>query len=316
MIANILKYPFFEFDTRYANVRWHIYSKLSLSNIFISILVFIMDYILINGEKCHNIVGFERYHISESGRIYRTETDKKRSWRTKGKIYISENKIHFRFQNNKLRQGLASLTDSKGKLHSVAVAPLIAITFGIATTKQLQTKKQTIGYKDGNKKNLHYSNLLLIKKRKVNSKLTLEDVKHIKKHIRKGTPLNRIAYLFSVSEMQINRIKTGENWGNGKRKIKAPKAPFEIEDGRMRKYIAIFDKKKTTKNIRKTFTVRRNPEIPTDNTIIGIIKGYKLSLKHKNITRAREIVKKLNEYFFDYTVEKDTLPNNTMYKKT
>jgi len=275
-----------------------------------------MDYITINDEKCNQVIGFERYHISESGRIYRTESGKERSWRTKGKTYISENKIHFRIQNNKLRQGLASLTDTEGKLHSVAVAPLVAITFGIATSKILKTKKRTIGYKDGNKKNLHYSNLLLIERTKINSKLTLEDVKHIKKMIKKEIPLNRIAYLFNVSEMQINRIKTGENWGNGKRKIKTPKAPFEIKDGRMRKYIATFDKKKTTINIKKTFTVRRNSENPTDNTIVGIVKGYKLSLKHKNITRAREIVKKLNEYFFDYKMEKNTLPNKELWLKT
>jgi len=234
-----------------------------------------MDYVTINDEKCNKVIGFERYHISESGRIYRTESGKERSWRTKGKTYISENKIHFRIQNNKLRQGLASLTDTEGKLHSVAVAPLVAITFGITTSKILKTKKRTIGYKDGNKKNLHYSNLLLIERTKINSKLTLEDVKHIKKLIKKEIPLNRIAYLFSVSEMQINRIKTGENWGNGKRKIKTPKAPFEIKDGRMRKYIATFDKKKTTINIKKIFTVRRNSENPTDNTIVGIVKGYK-----------------------------------------
>lgn len=268
-----------------------------------------MDYIAINNEKCHKIIGFERYHISESGRIYRTETDKKRSWRTKGRTYISENKIHFRTQNGKLRQGLASLTDTKGKLHSVAVAPLVAIAFGIVSSK-IKSKKQEISYKDGNKKNLHYSNLIVIERKTVNNKLTSEDVKHIKKLIKKETPLNRIAYLFSVSEMQINRIKTGENWGNGKRKIKAPKAPFEIQDGRMRKYIATFDKQKTTTNIKKTFTVKRNSENPNDNTIVGIVKGYKLSLKHKNITRAREIVKKLNQYFFDYKIEKNTLPNN------
>lgn len=254
---------------------------------------------LINKEECHKIINFERYHISESGRIYRTESEKKRSWRTKGKIYISENKIHFRIRNNTLNQGFASLTDSKGKLHNVAVAPLVAVAFGIATARQLQSKRQTIGFKDGNKKNLHYSNLLLINKRRINSKLTQDDVKQIKKHIRNGIPLNRIAYLFSVSDMQINRIKTGENWGNGKRKIKAPKAPFEIDDGRMRRYIATFDKKKITKNIKKPFTIKRNLEIPTDNTIVGIIKGYKLSLKHNNITRAKEMVKKLNRYFFN-----------------
>jgi uncharacterized protein YerC len=272
------------------------------------IFAFKMDYIIINNEKCHRIIGFERYHISESGRIYRTETGKKRSWRTKGKIFINENKIHFRVRNGKPLEGFASLTDTEGKLHSVAASKLVAITFGITSSK-LNKKKQTIGYKDGNKRNLHYSNLLLIDRININSKLTLEDVKQIKKLIKKGVALNRIAHLFSVSEMQINRIKTGENWGNGKRKIKAPEAPFEIKDGKMRKYIATFDKKETNKNIKKTFTVRRNPENPTDNKIVGIVQGYKLSLNHKNITRAREIVKKLNKYFFDYKTAKNKLPN-------
>jgi len=268
-----------------------------------------MDYIVINDEKCHQIIGFERYHISESGRIYRTETGKKRSWRTKGKVYISENKIHFRVQNNKLRQGLASLTNDEGKLHSVTVAPLVAISFGVISRK-LKKNRQAISYKDGDVRNLHYSNFFVTEKKAANSKLNLDDVKRIKKQIRKGIPLNKIAHLFGVSEMQINRIKTGENWGNGKRKIKAPEAPFEIENGRMRKYIATFDKKKTTKNIRKPFTVKRNAENLADNTIVGIVKGYKLSLKHTNITRAKKMVDKLNDYFFNYKTEKNMLTPN------
>ncbi len=265
-----------------------------------------MNYIIINNEKCQKIRGFERYHISESGRIYRTETGKKRSWRTKGKVFINENKIYFRLQNGKLREGYASLTDHKGKLHNLAVAPIVARVFGVISRK-LNNKKKAIDYKDGNKRNLHYSNLIVVDRTRANKKLTLEDVKHIKKLIRKEIPLNRIAYLFSVSETQINRIKTGENWGNGKRKVKKPTAPFEINDGRMRRYIATFNKSKTTTNIRKPFVVKRNSEDPTDNTIVGIVKGYKLSLNHKNITRAREVVKKLNEYFFDYKIEENTL---------
>jgi len=261
-----------------------------------------MEYLMINEEKCCQVKGFERYHISESGRVYRTDTGRKRSWRTKGKTYISENKIHFRVKNGELQQGFVSLTDDKGKLHSVAVAKLIAVAFGVVSGKLI--KSQMIGYKDGNVKNLHYSNLFVTNnKPSTNSKLTPEDVKHIKKLIRRKVPLRRIAQLFGVSEMQINRIKTGENWGNGKRKIKAPKAPFEIEDGRMRKYIATFDQQETTKNIRKAFVVKRNAEDPTDNTITGIVKGYKLSLHHSNITRAREMVKKLNDYFFNYKIQ-------------
>ncbi len=267
-----------------------------------------MGEIIINSEECREVINFERYHISESGRIYRTETGKKRSWRTEGRVFINEIKVHFRIQNNKLQQGFASLTDMEGKLHNVAVAPLVAIAFGVLS-KKLNKKKQAIDYRDGNKKNLHHSNLIVAEKIYANSKLNSKDIKHIKKQIKLGIPLRKIAWIFGVSEMQINRIKTGENWGNGKRKIKAPLAPFEIKDGRIRKYIATFDKNKTVIKIKKPFIVKRNADKSTDNLIVGIVNGYKLSLKHTNITSAKRIVEKLNKYFFDFKKEINTLPN-------
>lgn len=269
-----------------------------------------MDKININSEECRQVIDYERYHISESGRVYRTETGKKRTWRTKGKVFIRESKVHFRIQKGKLRQGQVGLTDVNGKLHNVAVARLVAIAFGVID-ERLNNKMLEISYKDGNKKNLHFTNLFVTEKIYSNSKLKIEDVKDIKKKIRLGIPLRKIASTFVVSEMQINRIKTGENWGNGKRKIKAPLAPFEIKDGRMRKYIATFDKKKSVDGIKKHFAIKRNPDNPTDNLIVGIINGYKLSLKHTNITRARLSVEKLNEYFFDIQTEKgrNTLRN-------
>ncbi len=256
-----------------------------------------MEKLTINGEECRQIISFERYHISESGRIYRTEVGKACSWRTKEKVYIRESKIHFRVCNNNIRQGQASLTDSEGKLHNLTVAPLIAIAFDIISDKL--RKKETIAYKDGNKRNLHYSNLFVTAKEYTNGKLKQEDVKHIKKQIKEGVPLSTIARLFNVSEMQISRIKTGENWGNGKRKIKAPKAPFEIENAKIRRHVATFDKKRIPEKIKKRFIIKRNLENPTDNVIWGIINGYKLSLKHTNITRATKVAEKLNEYFFD-----------------
>jgi hypothetical protein len=256
-----------------------------------------MDKLIINDEECYRIKGFHKYHISESGRIYRTDIDTKRSWRTKGKVYINEIKVQFRIQNGKLRHGYASLTDSNGKPRSAPVATLVAIAFGLLP-KGYNKNREEIEYKDGNKKNLHYTNLSVKKRRFANTKLTHEDVKQIKKLIKKGYPLRKIAVVYGVSEMQIGRIKTGENWNKNKRKIKAPEAPFHIEDGRIRKYIATFDRKKTTKGIKKEFTIKRNPKEPTDNQIIGILNGYKLSIKHSNITRARQIVEKLNNYFF------------------
>ncbi len=266
-----------------------------------------MEKLTINGEECRQIILFERYHISESGRIYRTEVGKACSWRTKEKVYIKESKIHFRIRNNNIRQGQASLTDSDGKLHNLTVAPLVAIAFGIISGKL--RKKETISYKDRNKRNLHYSNLFVAAKEYTNSKLKREDVKHIRKQINDGVPLSTIARLFCVSEMQISRIKTGENWGHGKRKIKAPEAPFEIENAKIRRHVATFDKKQISEKIKKPFTIKRNLKNPNDNVIWGIINGYKLSLKHTNITRARKVTEKLNDYFFDNREKKNTLPN-------
>lgn len=269
---------------------------------------------MINGEECCKVLDFERYSISESGRIYRTEPhyniEKERM--ENGSLFINECKLQFRIRKGKLRQGFASLTDTKRKLHNVAVAPLVAIAFGVIKEK-INKKKQEIDYKDGNKKNLHYTNLFVSEKVYFNYKLNKEDVKQIKKQIKKGIPLRTIARVFGVSEMQINRIKTGENWGNGKRKIKAPVAPFKITDGRMRKYIATFNRKKIANDIKKRFAIKRNPDKPTNNLIVGIINGYKLSLKHTNITRAKQNVVKLNKYFFDNKILKE---KNTLFNKS
>jgi hypothetical protein len=56
---------------------------------------------------------------------------------------------------------------------------------------------------------------LLTKKELIKtSKLKENDVKHIKTMLNRGVTQNVIAKLFKVSEMQITRIKRGENWGH------------------------------------------------------------------------------------------------------
>jgi hypothetical protein len=50
---------------------------------------------------------------------------------------------------------------------------------------------------------------------KGNTKLSLKDVEFIKKKLLTGkTTLKTLAQKFGVSDMQIHRIKTGENWGH------------------------------------------------------------------------------------------------------
>jgi DNA-directed RNA polymerase specialized sigma subunit len=92
-----------------------------------------------------------------------------------------------------------------------------------------------VGHKDGNLKNNHYSNLewltkeeLLIKRREItkmkakpgvvaninNSKLKESDVRVLKGMLNRGIVQSTIAKLFRISEMQVTRIKRGENWGH------------------------------------------------------------------------------------------------------
>ena len=54
-------------------------------------------------------------------------------------------------------------------------------------------------------------------KRKPNtkmSKLTENEVLLIKRKLNRGATLRSISKQFGVSDMQIHRIKTGENWGH------------------------------------------------------------------------------------------------------
>ncbi|MCD4697800.1 MAG: NUMOD4 motif-containing HNH endonuclease [Bacteroidales bacterium] len=89
---------------------------------------------------------------------------------------------------------------------------------------------------DGNLKNNHVSNLewhtkeTLVEKHREfakqknndsqrpkvikNSKLEESDIKLLKSMLQRGVVQSRIAKMFCISEMQVTRIKRGENWGH------------------------------------------------------------------------------------------------------
>jgi len=102
-------------------------------------------------------------------------------------------------------------------------------------------KQKFIIHLDFNKENNHYRNLkwatqeevtnhakknpAVIRAKKLmrqnigqgfNTKLTADKVKQIKALLAKGKTLKELAIKFKVSDMQIHRIKTGENWGHVK----------------------------------------------------------------------------------------------------
>ena len=52
------------------------------------------------------------------------------------------------------------------------------------------------------------------KHRVLNSKLKESDVRQLKLMLAKGITQSIIAKMFRISEMQVTRIKRGENWGH------------------------------------------------------------------------------------------------------
>lgn len=131
-----------------------------------------------------------------------------------------------------LTKGFHTVTfKTNGKKKTFLVHKLVAIVF-----VPKENENQTIAiHLDWNKRNNYYKNLKWVTKDEAykrimprlqeinkiknkglirNSKLKAEDVKVLKNMIEKGVRQNVIAKLFSISEMQVTRIKRGENWAH------------------------------------------------------------------------------------------------------
>jgi len=127
---------------------------------------------------------------------------------------------------------------SGGKKKSFLVHKITAELF----VDKTDMEQDTVIHLDWNKSNNHFSNLQWVKKdeaykrmfKRIHdkrrnskekiitySKLTEEDVVRIKSMLNRGITQNVIAKLFCVSEMQITRIKRGENWAHIKVPIEA-----------------------------------------------------------------------------------------------
>jgi hypothetical protein len=124
---------------------------------------------------------------------------------------------------------------SGGKKKSFLVHKITAEVF----VDKTEEGQDTVIHLDWNKGNNNYSNLVWVTKSEAYkrmfkrihekrrnskekiitySKLNAEDVVRIKSMLQRGITQNVIAKLFCVSEMQITRIKRGENWSH----IKVP----------------------------------------------------------------------------------------------
>lgn len=254
----------------------------------------------VNGEIVKQIPDFSNYVVSEFGKVYLINP----TWLHNSPIQYPESnlKIYYRVKSCLQKRSkdysalFIGLKNDEGRQTCRTIPWLVYNAFG----QQLKghPNSYSIRYHDNDPYNCHIDNLLIQVRDKAHLKLQPEWIPHIKKMLKNGVPLSIIGLRFGVSDMQIHRIKTGENWNNGRRLIKKPTLPFKVDnpDVRLILYPCEF-KKINDPNIRSKFFIRRNGYDGTDNTIIGRINGYRISKPHKNITRARQQVAKINEYF-------------------
>lgn len=162
-----------------------------------------------------------KYEVSNYGRV---------------KSYCYD-KVKGRILRPGLTKGFHTVTfKTNGKKRTFLVHKLVAIVF-VEKEKEDQT---IVIHIDWNKRNNFYKNLKWLTKdaaykrimprlqeiNKIknkgiirNSKLKPEDVQVLKGMLEKGIKQNVIAKLFSISEMQVTRIKRGENWAKIKSSV-------------------------------------------------------------------------------------------------
>lgn len=252
----------------------------------------------INGEECKSAPGFSRYVVSETGRIYRiaasTNKEKELLESKNGKNYVRESKVQFYGERIRGRWTQVGLIKDNGKFSTASAEKLICDAFNLWPKGK---GNYAIDLKDGNCMNINRSNLVITEQKPRNSKLSKEEVTEIKKLIDKETPLAHIAKTYGVSDMQICRIKSGENWRKGGRVNPAPTIPFHIDNGKIRRLLASFEYTKIDNDIRGHFNIKRS-EDKIENKISGVINGFRFTKTHQNISRARKMVYKLNTHFF------------------
>ncbi len=146
-------------------------------------------------------------------------------------------KINGKILKPGLTKGFHTVTfKTNGKKKTFLVHKLVAIVF----VEKENDNQVIVTHIDWNKRNNHYKNLRWVTKEAAyarimprlqeinkiknkgiirNSKLKAEDVQVLKGMLEKGIKQNVVAKLFSISEMQVTRIKRGENWGKIKSSV-------------------------------------------------------------------------------------------------
>lgn len=159
-----------------------------------------------------NLEASEKYEVSNYGRVKSFKVDKEEGRIIKGTTAQGHKVI--------------SVQLKKGKFQTVYIYKLVAEYF---VTKRTEATDAVI-HLDYDKENNHFKNLKWVTKKQfddhqkenpnkpqrviTNSKLTVAKVKQIKKILLKdNVKLYQVAAKFGITHTQLNRIRSGENWG-------------------------------------------------------------------------------------------------------
>ncbi len=165
----------------------------------------------------------EKYWVSNYGRVKSYVISKKDGLLLKPATIKNFRMVHLTFE---------------GKHRTTYIHKLVASVW----LEKPSEKHTIVTHLDRNLKNNHVSNLQWLtpeeagkrngefyskiftgkkyQREKRNTKLKEQDVVQLKKMLQRGIPQAKIAKLICISEMQVTRIKRGENWGD----VKIPEA--------------------------------------------------------------------------------------------
>ncbi len=159
----------------------------------------------------------ERYQVSNYGRIKSFAYDKKDGQILKCSVIngfkivqLATNKGRYKIYIHKL---VAQIWTSKPSDKHIFVTHLDGnLTNNHISNLEWHTR-ETLTEKHrelGNRKNKNPNRKKIIR----TSKLNESDIRHLKSMLEKGVTQTKIAKMFCISEMQVTRIKRGENWGH------------------------------------------------------------------------------------------------------
>lgn len=253
----------------------------------------------VQGEIVKPIQGFEKYIISEYGRVYRVVKSAKHLNKillpnSNVKIFCEIKRVYVITPPDNEYYSIP-LWDNNNKLTSRALHRLVYETFGHKLDGTHHTYK--FDFIDGNCKNLHIDNIHVSLKVNYGKKITPQIEQRITELHEKGMNVSKVSLIVGVPVDIVKRILIGTFRGKIKDK-ELGEFPVRVKDESILELLKAFKFEKINgENISRKFALRFNPKDLLDITVVGRIEGSKFKKRYKDVALAKKDAKLLNDYF-------------------